>query len=183
MLIFDIFSCYWHGCTKCFLPNSFNHQKQKLFCTLNKETKNRISEIESSSYTVKQIWECEFNKMKKQSIELNDFIKNDCKISAPLNPRDSLFGGRTNSLKLFHECEIGERIMYVDYKSLYPSIQKTGIFPVGHPEIITENFEPIENYFGLIKCNITAPKRLLIPVLPVRVDGKLIFLCVDLSPK
>ena len=101
-------------------------------------------EIESLSYTVKQIWECKFNKMKKQSIELNDFIKNDCKISASLNPRDSLFCGRTNSLKLFDECEIGERIMYVDHKSLYPSIQKTGIFPVGHPEIITENFEPIE---------------------------------------
>ena len=41
--------------------------------------------------------------------------------------------------------------------------------------IIRENFEPISNYFGLIKCKVLAPANLYHPVLPVRAKGKLFF--------
>jgi len=34
----------------------------------------------------------------------------------------------------------------VDFTSLYPYIQKYGEFPIGHPIIITENFESIDSY-------------------------------------
>ena len=49
----------------------------------------------------------------------------------------------------------------------------------GHPTIITENFCPLEEtlirYKGLIKCTVLPPKDLYLPVLPVRIDGKLMF--------
>jgi hypothetical protein len=49
------------------------------------------------------------------------------------------------------------------------------LFPVGHPEIITENFDEISSYFSLAKVKILPPKKLFYPVLPVKVDKKLLF--------
>ena len=46
---------------------------------------------------------------------------------------------------------------------------------VGHPVIITENFDDISLYFGLIKCTVLPPRGLLHPVLPYRTQGKLMF--------
>ena len=46
---------------------------------------------------------------------------------------------------------------------------------VGHPQIITENFEDLSRYEGLIECNVLAPRGLHIPVLPAKISGKLLF--------
>ena len=64
---------------------------------------------------------------------------------------------------------------YVDFTSLYPYIQKYGKFPIGHPKIITENFESIDSYFGLIYCSIVPPHDLYLPILPFKTNGKLLF--------
>jgi len=68
-----------------------------------------------------------------------------------------------------------EEISYLDFISLYPSVQKYGIYPIGHPEIKTSNFETINNYFGIVMVKILPPTKLLIPVLPVKCNGKLMF--------
>jgi hypothetical protein len=52
---------------------------------------------------------------------------------------------------------------------------KYGIYPKGHPTIITENFDYNFEYFGLIKCKVIPPRGLHIPILPVKIDGKLLF--------
>ena len=46
---------------------------------------------------------------------------------------------------------------------------------VGRPRIITENFDDITTYFGLIKCTVLPPCGLFHPVLPYRTQGKLMF--------
>lgn len=76
--------------------------------------------------------------------------------------------GRSDALR--------EKISYVDFTSLYPSINKYGTYPVGFPRIIyqPEN-QKIEDYFGIAQVDILAPERLYHPVLPVRAGGKLIF--------
>ena len=49
-------------------------------------------------------------------------------------------------------------------------------FPVGHPEIILDNFKTLDNYFGLVKCKILPPEDLYIHVLPQRfANKKLVF--------
>ena len=49
-------------------------------------------------------------------------------------------------------------------------------FPVGHPEVILDNFKTLDNYFGLVKCKILPPEDLYIPVLPQRfANKKLVF--------
>ncbi len=72
---------------------------------------------------------------------------------------------------------------YVDFTSLYPWCNKMTRTVVGHPRIITENFEDISSYFGLVKCTVLPPRGLFHPVLPYRTQGKLMFplckLCTD----
>lgn len=82
---------------------------------------------------------------------------------------------RTNAFKLYHDCLPDEEISYLDFISLYPSVQKYGIYPIGHPEIKTSNFKTIDNYFGIVMVKILPPTKLLIPVLPVKCNGKLMF--------
>ena len=63
--------------------------------------------------------------------------------------------------------------------SLYPWVNKYKRFPIGHPLIITENFDLIDKnnhpYEGLIKCLVLPPRALYHPVLPMRSGGKLLF--------
>ena len=67
----------------------------------------------------------------------------------PLEPRDAFYGGRTEAFTLFQK---DQDISYVDATSLYPYINKTGKIPIGHHEIVTEDFTDIQQYEGLIKC-------------------------------
>lgn len=54
-------------------------------------------------------------------------------------------------------------------------MNKYCLYPVGHPEVITEGFKDIKDYFGFVKCKILPPKKLHLPVLPYRSNGKLMF--------
>ena len=49
-------------------------------------------------------------------------------------------------------------------------------YPVGHPRRILSNFEPdVTKYFGLIKCMVLPPDVDYFPVLPMKMNGKLLF--------
>ena len=120
------------------------------------------------------MWECDWDKIVKTESQVKEFV-NSFKIIDPIYPRDALFGGRTNAVKLHYKCKVNEKIFYSDFTSLYPHCQKNKRFPLGHPIIIRENFQNVNNYFGLIKCIILPPRKLYIPVLPVRINGKLLF--------
>ena len=62
----------------------------------------------------------------------------------------TFFGGRVNGFKLFCKAQQDETIEYVDFTSLYPFVNKTKVYPVGHSTIIHENFDDISNYFVLL---------------------------------
>jgi DNA polymerase type B, organellar and viral len=80
---------------------------------------------------------------------------------------------------MYYKCLAGEKIKYVDVCSLYPYICKTGTFPIGHPKILTENFNysdlAARKYTGIIKCTVIPPRGLFHLVLPARFNGKLLF--------
>ena len=46
---------------------------------------------------------------------------------------------------------------------------------MGHPEIITKDFKPLDEYFGMAKVKVLPPRELYHPVLPYRSNGKLKF--------
>ncbi len=63
--------------------------------------------------------------MKKTDPSVIEFMTG---YSAPerLNPRDTLFGGRTNAYKLYHKVSGDEKIRYLDFTSLYPPSARLG---------------------------------------------------------
>lgn len=84
-------------------------------------------------------------------------------------------GGRTNGCTLYKRANRDTKIYYVDFTSLYPFVNKTSRYPVGHPEIITRDFGDLSTYFGLAKVKISPPRGLFHPVLGYRTGGKLTF--------
>ena len=62
---------------------------------------------------------------------------------------------------------------YVDMTSLYLWVNKTGKYPIGHPEILTD--QDIHHYFSMAYIDILPPPHLYHPVLPHRQAGKLTF--------
>ena len=64
----------------------------------------------------------------------------------------------------------------MDVTSLYPWVNKTGEYPVGHPDIIVNpTDQDIHSYFGMALVDVLPPYELYHPVLPYRHQGKLTF--------
>ena len=164
--VLEFHGCFWHGCPICFSRSTVNPVSQL--------TMAKKQYIESEGYSYKCIWECQFKSELKNNVIRKRFVEN-LELVTPLAPRDTFYGGRTEAFKLFEETCPEKQIKYYDVTYLYPFINKTGKIPISHPQIITENFDSIENYEGLIKCKIVPPKDLYIPVLPVKCNGKLMF--------
>lgn len=93
-----------------------------------------------------------------------------------INIREAFFGGRTNNIKFIHIAKENETIEYKDVCSLYPFVLKNRIYPIGHATLIDENFDySLQSYFGFVKCKVSPPKKLNLPVLPYKVNEKLLF--------
>ena len=170
----------WHGCPKCLknrntkLPGS-----EKTVEDAWQATELKRIHLEESCYTVRTCWECcDLKPMLEQNDEMAAYFDNHT-AKDPLDPRKGFFGGRTNATKLQHVCENGEKCIFVDVTSLYPTVNKYDEVPIGHPNVITSNFEPLakhhQPYFGMIKCTILPPRGLLHPLLPMKANGKLMF--------
>lgn len=122
------------------------------------------------------MWECHWDKeVEKKNI--GPHIKRRLPNPIPLDPQEAFYGRRTNASCLLYECGEGERIKYVDFTSLYPSINKYGSYPLGHPRVITSNFKDVSDYYGLIRCKVLPPRNPFHPVLPVKVNGSSCFPC------
>ena len=151
--------------------NPVNHQTMgELF----DKTLEKKKYLEDQGYTYKSIWESDFDMECQENPHMKAYI-NQLNIITRLEPRDAFFGGRTEAYTLYKEASDNEEIYYYDVTSLYPWVNKTGKIPVGHPEIITENFNDLDLYEGIVKCKVLPPKRLFHPVLPCKKNGKLLF--------
>ena len=129
------------------------------------------------------MWEHEFRETYRNDPELRHYLQN-LDITDRLDPRESFFGGRTNASQLYYRTKEDEKIEYVDFTSLYPWVNKTCKYPVGHPEVITSDFKEIDQYFGIAKVRILPPRGLYHPVLPYKSNGKLKFpLCQTCAEK
>ena len=162
--MYEFHGCLWHGCTKCF-PR---HRDRYAICHTDRplqevyeSTLKKQETLTQRGYNVKIMWECDWD----QEVD-------------PLQPRDAFFGGRTNAVKLHHTAErrLGEKIKYIDVTSLYPWVNKTREYPVGHPDVIVNpDDQDIHHYFGMAKVDILPPYDLYHPALPYRHKGKLTF--------
>ena len=179
--VYEFHGCYFHGCPKCFPYKREEHLQEDISDSLHcryERTKQRIEKIRKQ-FNVVEMWECEFDDLKKKN-KLQYLNSLPILNSIPLNPRDAFYGGRTGNTKTYYECkkEKGEKLFYVDVCSLYPWVCKYGKFPIGHPTIFVGNEECMKRGIdvdGLLKCKILPPTNLYHPVLPVKMNNKLMF--------
>jgi DNA polymerase type B, organellar and viral len=179
--VYEFNGCYYHGCPKCYPDRNDLHTlfKQTLHhvYTLTKEREKRLRLL---GYKVVTIWECEWKKRVESELEIQRFLENNPHKLQPLDPFKAFFGGRVETFNLLIQND-GRNIKYEDVNSLYPFINATKVYPIGHPIIICNNFgcpnTVTTRYFGFVYCKVKTPKKLYIPVLPGKYggDSKLIF--------
>lgn len=183
--VLEFNGCWYHGCPRC-----YPRDREKLFID-NKNLERRYAEtvekektLKSLGFVVHSMWSCDFEEEKKKNKRLQEWLKGNT-FSDPINVRDAYFGGRTNALILNKTFRDGEKGGYADFCSLYPDVLKYRAYPQGHPVRITRDFaEPSRAadgsvicypYFGIVKAVVRAPRNLHLPVLPCKINGKLMF--------
>ena len=178
--VLNPFSLTFTGCLKCYARNTENAVSRQTMHDLHQATMQKALYLKERGFNVVEVWECDIKRELEQNEEMRGYFDN-YDLTDPLEPRDAFFGGRTNGAKLFHECEEDEKIRcvvfrmhlhddvisnndvifsyrYVDFTSLYPWCNKMTRTVVGHPRIITENFDDVYTYFGLVKCTVLPPR-------------------------
>ena len=179
-IAFEFLGCLWHGCLRCY-PKRRNAphavMPDRTFNEVHRATMEKLKRLREAQEVkkVKYIWECEWKKLVEDNEEIKRTV-NALERVEPLVPREAFFGGRTGAVALYYHVGSGEQIHYMDVTSLYPWVNKTQEYPLGHPDIYTRvPVEDFEQYFGLAKVDILPPPDLFHPVLPFRCGGKLTF--------
>ena len=163
--VYEFQGCFWHGCEKCYTENTINPYNQVEMGELRNRTQIKNQKIRDQGYNLVEVYECELT----GNPEFKKWLKtNDVEIVTPLNPRDAFFGGRTNVTKLKYDFKDDEKGRYADYVSLYPTVNFSKTYPVGHPTKILDPINYNSKWFGFIKCKVDPPDNLYHPVLPVR---------------
>ena len=165
--VYQFHGCFYHGCPNCFHTYDYNPVTNEKYCNPYSRTKKFTYRLERAGYNV-IFWK------KKQWIDNDENIF----FHTLLEPRDALYGGRTSPACLFKEVTEKEKKNYIDPSSLYPFVQKSKTFPIGHPQIYIKDEHQqidIKPMFGLVKCRILPPRNLYFPVLPIRYEKKLLF--------
>ena len=180
-------SCYYHGHNKCYRSDTINksNRNQPTMGELYTKTLIKAHKIRQTGVKLISKWSCEWEKEVAHDPIIQDFIR---KVDIPerLIPRNSFFGGRNESYKVFCEAGPEETIKHLDIVSLYPWVNKYGRYILYHPTVIRDNFnKDLSTYVGLFQCRIIPPRGLLFPVLPSKTtQGKLVFtLCRTCSDK
>uniref|UniRef100_A0A1I8BG00 DNA-directed DNA polymerase n=1 Tax=Meloidogyne hapla TaxID=6305 RepID=A0A1I8BG00_MELHA len=188
----EVNGCVWHGCSRCYpqdnmmLPNGKTAGKQR------EHDKQRLDFIRQQNIKIEVFWECQIKDMLSKNREMKRSFNNFMD-GGPIDIRSCFFGGRTGPLKLFHAPGRGERISYFDVTSLYPYINVTTKYPIGHPKVHIINKDvhwatSADNKFELsiLKVFVIPPKKIDVAVLPMKLDGdeRLLFtLCASCARK
>jgi hypothetical protein len=100
-----------------------------------------------------------------QMAKIQRIQHNSDNIVKPLNSCDAFCKGRINASKLKVKNKM---FRYIDVCSLYPSVQYSDYYPVGHPEKTYKPYQYNNGWYGLIKCKILPTKTLYHPVLSIK---------------
>lgn len=175
-VIYEFYGCLYHGCPHYEDRKAKDPRTGFTLEDLQTQTKLRENRLREAGFRIKSIYECSFDRLVKEDPDLQHFIQHEFDVPERMAIRDAFFGGRTSGFKLHYKCKPDEEIHYVDVCSLYPFINKTAKMPVGHPKIITRDFDTtFQSYFGIAHVKILPPRHEYLPVLPVRMRGKLTF--------
>ena len=187
-IVLSFLGDFWHGNVL-----TYPSHRDKVFFTGNTMndrltcTRKMAQKIRNAGYELIEKWERDFDREVRTNADLKRFLDTECEEILnikPLDPRDSFYGGRTcNNVKVV-DCSPDEKARYYDFCSLYPYINKRGVYFIGHPEIFVGQAEcsqlvgsekDISRVQGLIMCDILPPRNLYHGLLPLKMHRKLLF--------
>ena len=111
-----LLGCFYHGHNTHCDADVLNPQLHQTMGDLYRRTIERETGLRKAGYSLKTMWECTFDKLISSHSSLEQFCK-DLQIRDRLDPRNSLYGGRTNAVRLEYSVKEGERILYKDVVS------------------------------------------------------------------
>lgn len=181
--VYYMHTCIDVGCERCFTQYQTHPKTSAPMIHLAKLWKETRAILQDNGYTVVETTACQVTEVQAEELIPGMLF---------IEPRDAFYGGRTEPIGLYYKPKENEIIRYADYTSLYPSTQfceyrgvtpatyhqkRTIAYPVGHPMAIANpRPEDLDSYFGFIHCKVTIPEETFMPVLPVRHEGKLMFM-------
>ncbi|PFX34623.1 Ankyrin-1 [Stylophora pistillata] len=118
--VYEFHGCLFHGCRECF-PQRNQIPFSSAGLTIEacrRQTTQKTVTLQRLGYTVVEMWQCQWEKLKKSSPDLRNFTQS-LSLTTPLHPREAFFGGRTGATILYHRIDPtqGEQIRYVDVTS------------------------------------------------------------------
>lgn len=98
-ITYEFNGCYWHGCPKCHPNRHEPHHKldNRSMEAVYKTTQKCVLLLQQAGYHVITMWECEWTRLKKEDETVQTIVQS-LQITKPLEPRDDVFGGRTNAI-------------------------------------------------------------------------------------
>jgi G:T-mismatch repair DNA endonuclease (very short patch repair protein) len=162
--VFEFFGCFYHRC-QCRSFRDLPTLAGDILSERYERTMARIERIARAGYNVTIQWESKFDEAKivndKPELLTHPIVRHN-----PLKTRDSLYGGRNESMRLHYKIGANEKIEYCDVISLYPYICKYFKFSTGHPVIhvgeMCKYVEACLQINGLIKCRSCRLKACII---------------------
>jgi hypothetical protein len=181
--------CAWHG-HKCLFDDDDLCPNGKTAAKNREELQQRRAQIEEEMDYM-EFWECEVDRELRERQDMRDYFES-LQDTGPLNPKDAYMGARTGPIAM--KCDLEEQLAdgstlldhgysigNLDIVSLYPYINFFQEYPVGHAEEVVRNesvhwTRPEHNPFkGIVKCFVVPPRKLRLPVIPQKYNGKLMF--------
>ncbi|CAO4361640.1 unnamed protein product [Caenorhabditis nigoni] len=176
-LIIDFRGCYWHGHGCTFAEEAVIGDETVK--QIRRRDRKRVRQL-AEEYPVKIKWECEVMEDLRNNKEMADFFESYEPLDL-LHCERALVGGRTEVFRL-HVNNEGQSLFYLDVVSLYPTVMKHEAFPIGPPSDVprSEIKTPMTSkddlhFMGFLSCRVLAPRDLKLPLLPGKVDNRLMF--------
>ncbi|XP_051801647.1 uncharacterized protein LOC127533173 [Acanthochromis polyacanthus] len=158
--VWEFLGCFYHDCPSCFQPHETCSLTGRSFGELHCDTMARLNALESKEgVKVVLMREHSWDEMKKSNPSVRAFLQ-DYRAPEPLHPRQALYGGRTCAVRLRYSAAANESVEYADVTSLYPYVNCSFPYPLGHPKIIHTAFNNPQSYFGFIRAVVYPPRGL-----------------------
>ncbi|KAF1750693.1 hypothetical protein GCK72_017245 [Caenorhabditis remanei] len=176
-LVIEFQGCYWHAHDCTYAEESVISGESARDIRARDEA--RFEDLKQI-HPVKIVWECEVNQELLKDSEMAKFFEEYEPVGI-LHCEKSLVGGRTEVYRL-HANNVRQFLRYLDVVSLYPTVMKHEAFPIGSPENVQRKdmksvmTKPDDIPFrGFLSCRVLPPKNLKLPILPMKLSGKLLF--------
>ena len=96
--------CFFHGCVKCQPIRDLKMLGDYTLAEKYELTMARRELITNSGYTVKVMWECEFQDSRNTEMQPH-LLTHPIVTNGPLHTRDALYGCRTEAMSLHYNVE------------------------------------------------------------------------------